>query len=310
MLCIVPVMPSHPGFSLLAALAAVALCGCGSNENSTASQSAAGTAGTADQSSGGDSHGGTAGSSGGGSAGSSSGGASMAGASQGGSSAGPACPGVQPLPDQPGTTCRSTDDCAPQYSCSAQPLGLVCGACLPSVHECDSDEGCSAEMKCVPAEFDPCLCAGDPGTRCIARCTADSCADGERCSDGACEPVPCTEGYDCDELRVCAPERAGSDAHGCALRNCNEGYVCETGYACDAESGNCNAIHCREGGDAACRINQVCDDTSAGRGCQPKPCEIDSDCDCGACIHTCTGQGCGPGQCHDRLWLCNPPAPG
>ncbi|HLV21500.1 MAG TPA: hypothetical protein VKZ49_11475, partial [Polyangiaceae bacterium] len=110
---------------------------------------------------------------------------------------------------------------------------------------------------------------------------------------------------------VCAPGRTESDAHGCAPPNCNEGAACAPGFACDPMgSGQCEAVHCSEGGAAACPINQVCDATvSAGRGCLTKPCQTDADCDCGACIRTCSGEGCTSGTCQPRLWLCTFPVP-
>ena len=241
------------------------------------------------------------------------GGASSGGTSGGGGAGGasPACPGVEARPDVPGTTCRALDDCQLQYLCVDQPPSATCGACTIPERECENDDGCASGLKClIDDSIDLCSCAGQLGSQCTARCTTDSCDAGERCNDGACEPTPCTDGFTCPELRVCAPERAGSDLHGCALRNCNEGYVCEAGYECDGATGNCLAVHCREGGSAVCPLNQVCDDAVAGRGCLPKPCEADANCDCGACIHLCSGAGCGPGQCHARLWVCSPPAPG
>jgi hypothetical protein len=177
------------------------------------------------------------------------------------------------------------------------------GAFLPADRECESDAQCLASERCVEAALDP--CRSGRGTSCEPACTSDSCADGERCVEGRCEAVPCDQGYSCSELQVRAPERAGSDAHGCAPRNCDEGAACGAGYAWDAKgSGRCLAVHCREGGSAACAINQICSESAAGRGCLPKPCAVDGDCDCGASIHRCTGAGCPSGECAPRLGLC------
>ncbi len=218
---------------------------------------------------------------------------------------GPACPGVAPRADVPGTTCRSQDDCRNGATCAPE-YGVGCGAQLPAQRLCESDQDCGDGKRCVEATVRK-PCEDGLETSCIPECTADSCGDGERCSNGLCEPVPCMDGFTCDELYVCAPDRAGADAHGCAPRNCNEGYDCDAGYSCDTQSGSCSAVHCREGGDAACPINFVCDDATGGRGCVPKPCATDEDCDCGACLHTCTGEKCPPGSCGPRLNLCVEP---
>lgn len=239
-------------------------------------------------------------------------GSSGSGAGSGGTggASGPACPGVEALADVPGTTCRSAADCRPSWLCTAEAQSSQCGgAFLPAQRDCETGAQCAESERCVKAAPDP--CRNGLATSCKPACSNDSCAADERCVDGLCEAVPCDDGFSCSELQVCAPDRVGSDVHGCAPRNCNEGYVCQAGFACDAESsGRCVAVHCREGGSAACAINQVCDEGAAGRGCLPKPCAADGDCDCGACVHRCTGSGCPPGECAPRLWLCTTAAAG
>jgi hypothetical protein len=319
---------AHAGARVLASIVAPGLAAfhaiaCGASEGKQ-SGGGAGSGGSVSGGAGGAS-GGAGGSSGSGGA---SGGSGRAGAGGGGASSGssgtggtagtsdsggasgmagaagegPACPGVAPRADEPGRTCRSSDDCTNGASCESD-FSPGCGALLPAQRLCELDGDCASGSRCVEATVQQ-PCEDGLAASCVPECSADSCGDGDRCTDGICEPLPCTEGFDCDGLYVCMPGRPGADRHGCAPRNCNEGYECEAGYSCDAGTGRCNAVHCRQGGAAACPINQLCDDGSAGRGCLPKPCEEDGDCDCGACIHRCTGLGCPPGECAPRLYLC------
>jgi len=301
----------------LSLLLATVMLGCGSSTSDTGGSGSSGSSG-AGGSTGGLAGTGGSGASGGTSAAGGTGGASAsggaggsggnggAGASGGASGNAPACPGVEPRAEVLGTTCREPDDCStvPGGYCSPEFPTFNCGACLPSVRECENDDGCSTGEICAESAIPPCSCDAQGDTSCVPACTDDSCGDDERCADGHCEPISCSDGYTCGELFICAPERAAADPHGCSPRNCNEGYVCGDAYSCDTVSGSCVALHCREGGTAACPVNTECDEGSAGRGCQPKRCEVDADCDCGACINPCSGASCGPGTCQSRLWVC------
>jgi hypothetical protein len=63
-----------------------------------------------------------------------------------------------------------------------------------------------------------------------------------------------------------------------------------------APTGRCLELTAEsERGAAACPINTICDPEAAGRGCLPKPCAVDSDCDCGVCMHHCSDLDCPPG---------------
>ena len=242
----------------------------------------------------------------------SSGGASASASTAGGGSGGadmPACPGFAPRADVPGTTCRSPDDCDSGATCDAVAFS-GCGACINAERECEGDEQCDAGERCVEfASLETCACSFELASQCRPACTATSCGDGEECDDEVCRPRSCENGFACDVNLVCAPGRVNSDVHGCAPPNCTEGRACEPGYACDAESGECRAVHCSEEGAMACPINTQCDAQAAGRGCSPKSCDADTDCDCGVCIHSCTGEPCPPGQCAGHLYLCNHPVP-
>src|SRR6478736_3341512 len=84
----------------------------------------------------------------------------------------PACPGVDPTPAA--QACRTSADCPQPFStCGPTYHAAGCGTCIPPLHPCSGDGGCTADTVCVPAS-NPCGCnfGGGPGTMCIARCTA------------------------------------------------------------------------------------------------------------------------------------------
>ncbi len=202
---------------------------------------------------------------------------------------------------QPATTagppsCRTQADCKNGGQCMENaPTGAgLCGACFPTVRECSSDEACGADRVCVTEPTEPCQCMG-PDTRCLPKCTADSCLATQVCgADGHCAPRSCEQGYSCPSGTVCAPERASG--HGCAPARCdlNE-MTCADGEVCDPTSAlpesHCRAKRCSEG--AVCPKNLRCG--GANDYCERLPCTADADCDCGACIQ---------GTCRDRLFLC------
>lgn len=226
-----------------------------------------------------------------------------------GAGGGPACPGVEPRADVPGETCRSPDDCDFGATCSPEPIS-GCGFCIEPQRACEADEQCGEAERCVEFEsLETCLCAFGLASECRPACTATSCGDGYECIDGACSPRSCENGYECDAGLVCASGRPTSDAHGCAQPNCHEGRQCEAGTACDAGTGECRVVHCSEGGTAACPVNTQCEPEALGRGCVPKPCDVDDDCDCGVCIQSCSGDSCPRGQCANRLYVCQHPVP-
>ena len=226
-----------------------------------------------------------------------------------GTGSGPACPGVVPRPDVPGETCRSPGDCDASATCSPDPFS-GCGFCIEVQRDCESDDQCDPGERCVEFESsETCLCAYGAASECRPACTASSCGDGHECVDEVCRQRSCENGFTCDAALVCAPGRQTSDAHGCAPPNCNEGRQCESGTTCDTETGECRVVHCTNGGTAACPVNTECEPDALGRGCVPKACDVDADCDCGVCIQSCIGDSCPRGQCANRLYVCQHPVP-
>src|SRR5688572_24075529 len=99
------------------------------------------------------------------SSGASSGSGASAGSGGSAGEGGPACPGVEALADVPGTTCRSIADCRQGAICSAETQFNGCGgAFLPAPRECEDDDQCAANERCVESPLDP--CRSGVGTSC------------------------------------------------------------------------------------------------------------------------------------------------
>jgi hypothetical protein len=242
-----------------------------------------------------------------GAGGSGGGGKGDAGVPDGGSTSLPACLGVDPT--LAAQACRTSADCSGLgFGSSCGPTYHVagCGVCLPAPHDCSGDGGCSPEKVCVPA-MGPCQCnlAGGPGMVCALRCTATSCESGQTCdtASGLCKPTPCGQDFSCAAGFLCAPTRAGADAHGCAIASCaTDGYKCPAGSACtpaaDANANGCSPVSC-VGGSFLCPANTDCKAASTSpHHCERRGCTSDKTCDCGACIES---------FCQDRLYVCSPP---
>lgn len=192
---------------------------------------------------------------------------------------GPACPGVEPRADVPGETCRSAEDCDNGASCVPEPYA-ACGACVHAPRECEDDDQCGEGEHCVEFESGlSCLCSRELASECRPLCTETSCDEGYECVDGSCRP-----------------------------RSCTDGFQCASGTVCDVTTGECRIVHCNEEGAEPCPMNTKCDPTAPARGCSTMECDVDADCDCGACIQNCTGQDC-TGRCVRRLYICEHPVP-
>jgi hypothetical protein len=64
---------------------------------------------------------------------------------------------------------------------------------------------------------------------------------------------------------------ASADAHGCSDISCADGFTCPPNYDCHPSS-------------------------TAAHHCDPRACNSDGDCDCGACIQN---------VCRERLYVCS-----
>jgi hypothetical protein len=152
-----------------------------------------------------------------------------------------------------------------------------------------------------------------------------TCKDGWVCDPaGATDPsgcvaLPCAEAGRCsDDTRyICAPTSSasrpvGSDAHGCVLRNCEEGFECQR-FLGDTNVAYCNfkgllvdafgcaSRRCDEPG-STCGTNQICEpgaEFADVRGCRPSNCEDGL---------SCGSLTCDPSSPNADSWGCVAPA--
>ena len=131
-----------------------------------------------------------------------------------------------------GGECRSSSDCAGSLECDGPSEPQVCG--IPGNRQCSTDAECDPSMRCS-AIYDPCS-AEQIGSECRVPCTEDTgCAEaGLRCNaDGACEAIPCDEGFACLSHEACDPKLGASRlAHGCVSISCSEDAQCPEQSVC------------------------------------------------------------------------------
>lgn len=131
-----------------------------------------------------------------------------------------------------GSACHNTADCAAGLSCAGPNDPHRCG--IPPREECAASSDCTGGNLCQ-ATADGCSEDG-VGSQCGAPCAA-SCQAGFRCSAGACEALPCDEGYACPAHQRCDPAAARSGpiharAHGCVNIPCTADSGCAPGRSC------------------------------------------------------------------------------
>jgi len=115
------------------------------------------------------------------------------------------CEGGGVLGGGDGDSCRTDDDCSGDLYCAGPNQPNACG--IPPRELCASDADCAMGMVCH-AVYDPCS-ADNIGSECNAPCTANSCGPDFRCNaGGACEPIPCDEGFTCPDRQKCDTDGA------------------------------------------------------------------------------------------------------
>jgi hypothetical protein len=129
-----------------------------------------------------------------------------------------------------GGSCHTDADCSGQL-CASPDAPPSCG--IPPRMGCASSNDCLAGEVCHSVE-DPCSAWGF-GSECNPPCGA--CGAGLRCnSEGACEPVPCDQGFTCAPYEVCTlPADAGpvyDHGHGCVAVTCQEDADCPASTSC------------------------------------------------------------------------------
>jgi len=134
-------------------------------------------------------------------------------------------------------TCRSSSECSSPEECATPNDAPVCG--IPcSVDRACTATSCGAGMACEELLGNCCGPSDPVSSRCVTACTATSCAAGDRCAaSGACEAIPCTEGYTCPTQWRCLAPGAGGDRHGCQRIPCTSDGECQRPGYC--VSGQC-----------------------------------------------------------------------
>jgi len=135
-----------------------------------------------------------------------------------------------------GDSCRSKDDCDSELYCFGPNRPNVCG--IPPNEQCSTDTNCPMGTLCN-AVWDGCSSDGI-GSECRPPCSADNCGTGFRCNAaGACESIPCDEGFVCPGWQVCDPQVAHDTTlpthartSGCVNIVCTADSACPTGKFC------------------------------------------------------------------------------
>ncbi|UQA54736.1 Dickkopf N-terminal cysteine-rich domain-containing protein [Polyangium aurulentum] len=148
-----------------------------------------------------------------------------------------------------GDACRSDDECASDLYCAGPNDPNVCG--IPPREGCATDADCFGGAVCHVVGD---VCSPDGmGSECGPPCDASNCGSGLRCNAaGACEPLPCDEGFACPSHQRCdvATAHAGGPVHGrtqgCVNISCANDTDCPTAKACVNGSCHDGPGTCRE----------------------------------------------------------------
>ena len=136
-----------------------------------------------------------------------------------------------------GDSCRSRRECGSGEDCATPSDVPVCGIGCAAERGCATAADCGAGMACT--EYVGACCAPwqDLSSRCTPACTVTSCGEGERCgASGACEPIPCSDGYSCPRQWRCVAAGSGVERHGCQRIACTSDGDCDSpGYCVEAQ---------------------------------------------------------------------------
>ena len=138
-----------------------------------------------------------------------------------------------------GASCRNNSDCASGLFCAGPNGPPSCG--IPPQQGCMDTSNCPMGEVCH-AVFDACSASG-LGSQCGPPCGA--CGTGLRCNaQGACEAIPCDQGFACASFQFCDPVAAHATGpvyqitHGCGSA-CTEDAACPAGAVC--VNGSCQS---------------------------------------------------------------------
>ena len=134
-----------------------------------------------------------------------------------------------------GGSCHSSSDCASGLFCSGPNDGPSCG--IPPHMGCALPTDCTGGEQCHVIE-DPCSRTG-LGSECGPPCTSASCNAGLRCNaQGACEPIPCDQGFACPTHEHCDATVAHATGpvytrtQGCVRTTCKADADCPPATLC------------------------------------------------------------------------------
>ncbi len=133
-----------------------------------------------------------------------------------------------------GATCHRDGDCGSGLSCSGPDDPRPCG--IPPRQQCAASSDCSGGQVCS-AIYDACSPQG-VGSECRPKCDG-VCEPGFRCNPaGACEPLPCDQGYQCPSQKRCDPSAVQATGpvfqltHGCMNVACTTDSECAATQSC------------------------------------------------------------------------------
>lgn len=162
----------------------------------------------------------------------------------------PACSDdPKPSTGEAGDACRLGAECQPDLACIGVNESVGCG--IPPRELCALDTDCPMGTVCH-AIVDSCSSDG-LGSLCAPPCPMTSCESGLRCGpNGACEPIPCNDGFTCPARQQCDPSLAypplpvASRASGCIDIPCVSDNDCPAGKPCVNQTCQDGLGQCRE----------------------------------------------------------------
>ncbi len=146
----------------------------------------------------------------------------------------------------------------------------------------DCEDTLNATFFCVPPDA-PASCG--PCSPSMRECENDTeCGEGRLCIE---IPEPCS----------CTQEDSSRCVDACTADSC-----AGESERCNAGTGFCEPIPCHEAGGVTCPQNESCGAPGEGSmttGCVTRPCEKDTDCECGVCMNDYCRSG--PWYCQEQM---------
>jgi MYXO-CTERM domain-containing protein len=170
----------------------------------------------------------------------------------------------------PACQCKGLSGChEPCFGASACSTGQACaplsGSCQPQDNcfffGCPSGQACDATHTCVKNPCTATSCGANEACKpsadfssktCTGSCAGVTCAAGQACVSGKCEPTGCAT--DCATGQVCLAATTDGGTGACGPSRCSAS-TCQPGQYCDPRTGVCGVSPC-EG--VLCPSGQAC----------------------------------------------------